>query len=53
MDPTTCHRRGGPKYALADNNTTFGRGSISNDYNGDSLDDYLSHRLVYKKSTVK
>lgn len=43
----TCHRRGAPRYALADqNNTTFGRGSYPNDYNDDGLDDYLSHRLV-------
>jgi len=43
----TCHRRGAPRYALADqNNTSFGRGSFPNDYNDDGLDDYLSHRLV-------
>lgn len=43
----TCHRRGTPRYALADqNNTTFGRGSFPNDYNDDGLDNYLSHRLV-------
>lgn len=42
----TCHRRGGPKYALADHNTALGRGSFPNDYNDDGLDDYLNHRLV-------
>lgn len=42
----TCHRRGGPKYALADHNAAFGRGSFPNDYNDDGLDDYLNHRLV-------
>lgn len=42
----TCHRRGVPKNTLADHNKTFGRGSFPNDYNGDNLDDYLSHRLV-------
>ncbi|XP_025417093.1 uncharacterized protein LOC112688213 isoform X3 [Sipha flava] len=40
---TTCHRRGGQKYALTEHNTTLGRGSIPNDYNN-GHDDYLSHR---------
>jgi len=43
----TCHRRGAPRYnTIANQNTTFGRGSFPNDYNDDGLDDYLSHRLV-------
>lgn len=46
VSSATCHRRGVPKNNLADYNTTFGRGSFPNDYNGDDLDDYLSHRLV-------
>jgi len=46
----TCHRRRGPKYALADQNTTFGQGSFPNDYS-DGLDDYLSHRLVLVEET--
>jgi len=46
MDSASCYRRGGPKYDLADYNTAFGRGSFPNDYIGDGLDDYLSHRLV-------
>ncbi|CAH1709900.1 uncharacterized protein LOC114124297 [Aphis gossypii] len=40
----TCYRRGAPRYALVDQNTSFGRGSFPNDYNDDGLDDYLSHR---------
>lgn len=42
---SVCHRRGGQKYALkANQNTTYERGSIPNDYIGNDLENYLTHR---------
>lgn len=40
-----CHRRGNQKYTLqANQNTNYGRKSIPNDFCGDDLENYLTHR---------
>lgn len=50
---TAYHKRGGPKYALTDHSTNLECGSFPNEYNGDSIDDYLSHRLVLEKKSYR